>query len=97
MIEFSTTYLEPILAFITGGGLLSFATLKFTRKQAEANAMKAIQEVYSETIKSLREDKNYLNQEIAALREEVGEIRKKQNEIYRLKCTKLDCSQRQRK
>lgn len=97
MIEFITQNLETLLAFITGGGLLSFATLKFTRKQAEANAMKAIQEVYAETIKSLREDKNYLNQEIAALREEVAEIRKKQNELYRLKCTKLDCKDRVRK
>ena len=74
MIEFFTQNLETLLAFITGGGLLSFATLKFTRKQAEANAMKAVQEVYQETIKDLREDKAEMNKEIQELRERVAGI-----------------------
>lgn len=96
MIEFITQNLETLLAFITGGGLLSFATLKFTRKQAEANAMKSVQEVYRGTIEDLRSENKYLRDEIAELRKEVAEIRKKQNELYKLKCTKLDCQHRER-
>lgn len=97
MIQFFTQNLEVLLAFITGGGLLSFATLKFTRKQAEANAMKSVQEVYRGTIEDLRNENKYLRDDIAELRKEVAEIRKTQNELYRLKCTNLDCKDRVRK
>ena len=94
MIEFFTQNLETLLAFITGGGLLSFATLKFTRKQAEANAMKAVQEVYQETIKDLREDKAEMNKEIQELRERVAGIYKELASLRKYKCIVTDCKQR---
>ena len=41
---------QTILTFVLGGGLVSFLTaiitMKYTKKQAEANAMKAMQDVY---------------------------------------------------
>ena len=94
MIEFFTQNLETLLSFITGGGLLSFATLQFTRKQAEANAMKAVQEVYQETIKDLREDKAEMNKEIQELRERVAGIYKELASLRKYKCTIMDCKQR---
>lgn len=97
MIEFITQNLETLLAFITGGGLLSFATLKYTRKQAEANAMKAGQEVYQE---STLKDGNYeyyiinniindistliscsIRKEIDGVVNEVGNIRKENGQV----------------
>ena len=45
-----SSYLEPILLFISGGGFAAIFTIKYTRKSAQANAMKAVQEVYQETI-----------------------------------------------
>lgn len=95
MIEFLSQNLDTLLAFVTGGGLLSFATLKFTRKQAEANAMKAVQEVYQETIKDLREDKAEMNKEIAELRERVAGIYKELAFLRKHKCTVIDCKLRQ--
>lgn len=94
MIEFITQNLESLLAFIAGGGLLSFATLKFTRKQAEANAMQAVQEVYQETIKDLREDKIEMNKEIQELRERVAGIYKELASLRKHKCIVIDCKQR---
>lgn len=93
--------METLLAFITGGGLLSFATLKFTRKQAEANAMKAVQDVYQETIKDLREDKELIKKENSDMRLHILELEKKvqQNSIdikslQAFKCVVTDCKER---
>lgn len=94
MIEFLSQNLETLLAFITGGGLLSFATLKFTRKQAEANAMKAVQEVYQETIKDLREDKAEMNKEMQELRDRVAGIYKELSSLRKYKCITMDCKLR---
>lgn len=103
MIDFITQNLESLLAFITGGGLLSFATLKFTRKQAEANAMKAVQDVYQETIADLRSDKDEMKKENAEMRNTLNELRKEVHQhakdinlLKSYKCTVLDCVLRKR-
>jgi len=57
MQDFLTAYLEPILTFIAGGGIVSLVKWRSIKKEAEAQAMKAVQDVYQETIKDLREDK----------------------------------------
>lgn len=101
MPELITNYIEPILAFITGGGLLSFLTMKFTRKQAEAEAMKAVQDVYQETIKDLREDKELIKKENTDMRLQITELEKKvkQNcidikELQSYKCIVENCKER---
>lgn len=94
MIELVTQNIDTLLAFVTGGGVLSFATLKFTRKQAEADAMKAVQEVYQGTIKDLREDKGHLSKEISDLREQVADIYKELVSLRKYKCTSLECKLR---
>lgn len=101
MLELITNYIEPILAFITGGGLLSFLTMKFTRKQAEAEAMKAVQDVYQETIKDLREDKELIKKENTDMRLQITELEKKvkQNcidikELQSYKCIVENCKER---
>ena len=56
-----------ILTFIFGGGLISYITslitLKYTKKQAEANAMKSVQDVYQELIKDMRSAMENLKKE----------------------------------
>lgn len=58
-----------ILTFVFGGGLISYitalVTLKYTKKQAEANAMKSVQDVYQELIKDMRSAMESLKQEKA--------------------------------
>lgn len=101
MNEILTLYLEPILLFISGGGLAAFCTVKYTKKQAQANAMKAVQDVYQETIKDLREDKDLIKKENIDMRSQVTELEKqvRQNcidikELQSYKCIVLNCKER---
>lgn len=59
--------IDSILQLIAGGGLLSFVTalvtMKYTRKQAEAGAMKQMQDVYQQLIADLRSDKEAMKLE----------------------------------
>lgn len=94
MTEFLSTYLEPILAFVSGGGLFTLVSMKYSKKQAEANAMKAVQEVYQSTIKDLRDTNDYLKAEISTLRETVSQNTKDISQLQRYKCTVQECSLR---
>nr|DAO02704.1 MAG TPA: hypothetical protein [Caudoviricetes sp.] len=103
---------QTILTFVLGGGLLSFITaiitMKYTKKQAEANAMKAMQDVYQELITDLRTDRDSLKSELLNMRtdresmknemfdmkKEIIENRRLYNEIKPYKCTDLTCIHR---
>lgn len=101
MSEFLGTYLEPILLFISGGGLASLFTVKYIRKTAQANAMKAVQEVYQETIQDLRSDKEIMKKENTEMREQISDLKMtvKQNcidinELKIHKCVVVNCRNR---
>lgn len=103
MIDFISTYLEPILAFISGGGLVSIFTLKYSKKQAEANAMRAVQEVYQNTIKDLQADKEIMKQDNRELRAQISELQKSVHQnskdislLKEFKCIVTDCPKRKR-
>lgn len=96
---------QTILTFVLGGGLVSFLTaiitMKYTKKQAEANAMKAMQDVYQGLINDLRVDINDMRSERKELRSEIEKIksevdnnRKLCNELKPYKCTDLSCIKR---
>lgn len=102
MTQLLFTHLETLLAFITGGGLLTVLTIKATKKKAEAQAMRAVQEVYQETIKDLRIDKEQMKEENLEFREKIAELRQKVNQISldlaairKYKCTVLNCKLRE--
>lgn len=96
MTEIITTYLEPFLLFVTGGGLASLISIKYTRKTAQADAMKAMQDVYQETIQDLRNDKEEMKKEIAELKKEVHQNSEDIKTLKSYKCTALDCKLRKR-
>jgi len=103
MIEFITTYLEPIILFISGGGLATVVSIKYTRKTAQADAMKAVQDVYQEAIDDLRNDKKLMKEDNLELRKEISELQeivkrnsKDINSLKRYKCTVVDCKLRQK-
>lgn len=103
---------QTLLTFVLGGGLLSFITaiitMKYTKKQAEANAMKAMQDVYQELITDLRTDRDSLKAELKNMRDdretlrtdiqkmklEIIENRKLCNELKPYKCTDISCIHR---
>ncbi len=99
--ELFTTYLEPILTFILGGGIVSLVKWRSLKKQAEAEAMKAVQEVYQTTIKDLREDKEAMKKDNAELKGTVTELQRivyqNSKDILALKgfkCIVMDCKLR---
>jgi hypothetical protein len=58
--------LNYIMVFLFGGGLVgttAFVTIKYTKKRAEADAMKAMQDVYQEMITDQRSYINSLKQD----------------------------------
>lgn len=90
--------IDTILQLIAGGGLISFITaivsMKYTRKQAEASAMKQMQDVYQQLIADLRADKGAMKQEkdeseknmlakLSAMEAKLNEMEKKVNENNR--------------
>lgn len=101
MTESIMNYLESILLFISGGGLAAVFTVKYTRKTAEANAMKAVQDVYQETIQDLRSDKEIMKQENMEMKDHISNLEKtvKQNcididELKNYQCVVKDCENR---
>ena len=102
MTKLLTTHLDTLIAFVTGGGLLTILTVRATKKKAEAQAMRAVQEVYQETIKDLRGDKEQMKKENDEFREKISELRQKVNQISlelaairKYKCTVTNCNLRQ--
>lgn len=103
MQDFFNTYLMPILTFVGGGGAAYFMNWRSIKKQAEAEAMKAVQDVYQETIEDLRADKAAMKADNHELRSSVSELQKTVyqntkdiNLLKQFKCTVLDCKLRKR-
>ena len=103
MADFLTTYLEPLLLFFSGGGLAAVFTIKYTRKTAQANAMKAVQDVYQETIQDLRSDKEIMKKENLEMRDQISSLKKTVeqncidiNELKSYKCIVADCNNRKK-
>ena len=55
--------ITPIVTLVLGGGVAWLFTIKYTRRQAEADAMQHFQTVYQGLIKDLQEDRTDLRQE----------------------------------
>ena len=103
MTTFLATYLEPILLFFSGGGLATVFTIKYTRKTAQADAMKSVQDVYQETIQDLRSDKEIMKKENLEMREQISSLKKiveqnciDINELKSYKCVVADCNNRRK-
>lgn len=101
MTELLTLHLDTLIAFVTGGGLLTVLTVRATKRQAEAKAMRAVQEVYQETIKDLREDKNLMKkdneafrQKVQVLQDEINKISLEVAALRKYRCTVIDCKLR---
>lgn len=66
--------LALIVTAITSGSLSWLVTIKFTRKQAEADAMKSVQDVYQELIEDLRASNSLLKEKIAEMEESIKSL-----------------------
>lgn len=68
-----------ILTSLASGGLAWIFTLKFTRQQAKADAMKSVQDIYQELITDLKTELSELSVENKQLKEQNTQLLKEQN------------------
>ena len=75
------TIITAIITALCTGGLTWLFTLRYTRKQAEADAMKSVQEVYQELIEDMKNDRKELKQRIGDVENQYRELQQKCNEM----------------
>lgn len=89
------SWIEIIIGFISGGGLVAVLTLPSLRRKAsgeaaqtEADAFRSLQDVYQQTvtdlntyIEDIRADRNHLRKDRDEMRAENEELRNRQNEV----------------
>lgn len=75
------TIITAIISALCTGGLTWLFTLRYTRKQAEADAMKSVQEVYQELIEDMKNDRKELKQRIDDVESQYRELLQKCNEM----------------
>lgn len=63
--------ITPIVTLVLGGGVAWLFTIKYTRRQAEADAMQHFQTVYQGLIKDLQEDRANLRLEIQDMKNQL--------------------------
>lgn len=97
-----------IVSSLCTGGLTWLFTLKYTRKQAEADAMLSVQNVYQQIIEDLKTDRVELKENIKTLKERddqkerdirdlTQKVKENEREIKSMKpnlCGRKDCTQR---
>lgn len=86
-------YIIPILTLLCGGGFGWLITLRATRKKADADAMKAVQDVYQQTIEDLNNYVNDIRTDRNALRKDRDEMRD-ENKRLQDKLDKLEADVR---
>lgn len=103
MQSFFETYIMPILTFIGGGGAVYLINWRSIKKQAEAEAMKVVQDVYQQTIADMKADKEEMRKEnndmhikINELQKEVYQNTKDIDALKSYKCVVMDCKLRRR-
>ncbi|MCA6042157.1 hypothetical protein KFX61_15160 [Bacteroides thetaiotaomicron] len=75
------TIITAIITALCTGGLTWLFTLRYTRKQAEADAMKSVQEVYQGLIEDLKNDRQELKKRFDEVDNKYKEVLQKCNEM----------------
>ena len=75
--------ITTVISSICTGGITWLFTLKYTRKQAEADAMLSVQNVYQQIIEDLKTDRVELKENIKELALKVSENESNEAESLR--------------
>ena len=70
------TIITAIITALCTGGLTWLFTLRYTRKQAEADAMKSVQEVYQELIEDMKKRTDDVESQYRELQQKCNEMEK---------------------
>ncbi len=71
----------PVLTLLCGGGFGWLFTMRATRKKADADAMKAVQEVYQQTIADLQSNITEVRRDRDEMREEKKQLQSKLDKL----------------
>lgn len=108
MNEFWTIIITGLVSMLTGSGIGSLVTLRFTREQAENEAILGKQNIYQKIIDDLMDDRNFykdltdtlkeqvivLEQKVEHLDKEVRENRQALKDLQPSLCGRSNCVQR---
>lgn len=78
-----------LVTAISTGGLTWLFTLRYTRKQAQADAMKSVQEVYQELITDMKKDRQELKASNEELKKRIDDVDNQYKEVLR-KCNEME-------
>lgn len=81
MIE---TIITHILAAVSGGGISWIFNVKYSRREAEADAMTKMQGVYQTLVTDLQKDREDLKRTIEEIRPRIAELEKKTEQNERM-------------
>lgn len=83
------TIITAIITALCTGGLTWLFTLRYTRKQAEADAMKSVQEVYQGLIGDMKNDRKELKNAYQEQKKRFDEADNKYKEVLQ-KCNEME-------
>lgn len=90
----SEAIISTLVTACCSGSLVWLFTVKYTRKQAQADAMKSVQEVYQTTIQDMKQERTELKAEIRELKKEVAGNTLDIKEMKPFLCYRRGCGDR---
>ncbi len=74
MNELTTIIITGLVTMLTGSGLGSLITMRYTRRQAKNEATRGLQDIYQQMIDDLTKDRNFYKDQTEQLREQLSLI-----------------------
>lgn len=86
------TIISTFMSALCSGGLTWLFTIRYARKQAEADSMKSVQEIYQKLVEDLKTEREELKAEIDKLKVTVENNTRDINAMRPKLCGKVSCS-----
>lgn len=88
------TIIGTLLSAFCSGGLTWLFTIRYARKQAEADSMKSVQEIYQKLVEDLKNEREELKKEIEELKITVSNNTRDINALTPKLCGRMKCQER---
>lgn len=88
------TIISTLTSALCSGGLTWIFTIRYARKQAEADSMKSVQEIYQGLVEDLKKEREDLKTEIEKLKVTVENNTRDINAMRPKLCGKANCVSR---
>ncbi len=75
--------LTALVTLVTGGGLGSLVTLRWSRMSAKNEAQKGMQDIYQELMDDLKRDRDFYKEQSEQLREQIATLNLKVEQLER--------------